>query len=239
MTEISFPQNISFSLEKARKAQIALSRMVIREDRINTPIKYVAGVDVAYAGENSIGAAAVLDYESLKPVEVKLAAVKVKFPYIPTLLSFREMPAAAAAVRRLEIKPDIFLVDGQGIAHPYRLGFASHFGVTLNVPAIGVAKRILCGEVVGEVGVWRPIVHGGEVVGAAVYTRRGSKPIYVSIGHRVSLETAIKVVLACTRGHKIPKPLRVSHMSAEGAKKEFMQDIYSPKGSIGRILGGH
>ncbi|MEM2607354.1 MAG: deoxyribonuclease V [Candidatus Bathyarchaeia archaeon] len=220
-------------MEKARKAQIVLSKMVIREDQINMPIKYVAGVDVAYAGNNSIGVAAVLNYESLKPVEVKLATVKAKFPYMPTLLSFREMPAAVAAIKRLDIKPDVFLVDGQGVAHPYRLGFASHLGVTLNVPAIGVAKRILCGEVVGEGDVWRPIVHEGEVVGAAVYTRRGSKPVYVSIGHKVSLETAIKVVLACTRGHRIPEPLRISHISAERAKEEFMQDIYSPKGSIG------
>lgn len=229
MSRIKIPDNVSFSLEKARRAQIALSKMIIKEDKLNMPIKYIAGVDVAYAGDNAIGAVAVLDYETLKPVEIKLAAVKVKFPYVPTLLSFREMPAAVAAIRRLETKPDIFLVDGQGIAHPYRLGFASHLGVTLNVPSIGVAKRILCGEITGEGNVWRPIVHEGEIVGAAVHTKLGSKPVYVSIGHRVSLETAIKIVLACSKGHRIPEPLRMSHICAKKAKKEFMKDNYSSK----------
>ncbi|MBS7640837.1 MAG: deoxyribonuclease V [Candidatus Bathyarchaeia archaeon] len=228
MIEFSLPPNISFSLEKARRVQTALSKMVIREDRINAPIKYVAGVDVAYAEEYAIGAVAVLSYETLEPVEVKTALVKVRFPYVPTLLSFREMPAAVAAIKKLEIKPNVFLVDGQGIAHPYRLGFASHLGVTLNVPTIGVAKRLLCGEVLGDSSVWRPVVHEGEVVGGAVYTKHGTKPIYVSIGHMVSLETAIKIVLACTRGYRIPEPLRLSHISAERIKKEFVPHINSP-----------
>lgn len=227
MSEINLPPNISFSLEKARRAQIALSKMVIKEDRISMPIKYVAGVDVAYVGEHAVGAAAVLKIDDLKPLEVKLSFVKVKFPYIPTLLSFREMPAAVAAIRKLETTPDIFLVDGQGIAHPYRLGFASHLGVALDIPTIGVAKRLLCGEVVGHGDLWRPIIHDGEVVGAAVYTKRGAKPIYVSIGHRVSLETAIRIVVACTKNHRIPEPLHISHTSAERAKKEFMRGLHS------------
>ncbi|MEM1586539.1 MAG: deoxyribonuclease V [Candidatus Bathyarchaeia archaeon] len=221
MSEIKIPPDMNFFLEKARRAQITLSRMVIREDQISMPIRYVCGIDVAYAGEHSIGAAAVLSYEILKPIEIKLAVVKTKFPYIPTLLSFREMPAAVAAIKRLEISPDVFLVDGQGIAHPYRLGFASHLGVTLNIPTIGVAKRLLCGEVLGEGDIWKPIVHNGEVVGGAVYTKSGAKPVYISVGHRVSLESAIKIVLACTRDHRIPEPLRLAHISAENAKREF------------------
>ncbi|MEM1550933.1 MAG: endonuclease V, partial [Candidatus Bathyarchaeia archaeon] len=113
------------------------------------------------------------------------------------------------------------LVDGQGVAHPYRLGFASHLGVTLNVPTIGVAKSLLCGEILEGSDLWKPIVYEGEVVGGAVYTRRGAKPVYVSIGHKVSLETAIKIVLACTREHRIPEPLHVAHISAEKAKREI------------------
>lgn len=215
---------ICFSLERARRIQMELSKRVIRHDQMNTPIRYVAGVDIAYAGGYSIGAVAVLSYEGLRPIEVKLSAVKTVFPYIPTLLSFREMAPASSAIKRLKVKPDIFLVDGQGIAHPYRLGFASHLGVALDAPTIGVAKRILCGammEPLGGDGLWRPIVHEGEVVGGAVYTKRGAKPIYVSIGHRVSLDTAIRIVLACTRDHRIPEPLRIAHISAERAGREI------------------
>ncbi|MEM1514656.1 MAG: deoxyribonuclease V [Candidatus Bathyarchaeia archaeon] len=225
INRIKLPPNVNFSIEKARRAQIALSKMVIREDQISMPIKYVAGVDVAYVKDLSIGAAAVLRYESLKPLEVKLAIVKTKFPYIPTLLSFREMPAAVAAIKKLENKPDVFLVDGQGIIHPYRLGFASHLGVTLDVPTIGVAKSLLCGEVLSGGDIWRPIIHEGEVVGGAVYTKHGAKPIYVSIGHKVSLETAIKIVLACTKDCRIPEPLRISHISAKRMKRGFIEGL--------------
>lgn len=203
-----------------------LSKRVIKRDQINMPIKYVAGVDVAYAGEYSIGAVAVLRYGDLNPVEVELASVKTVFPYIPTLLSFREMAPASSAIRKLTTKPDVFLVDGQGIAHPYRLGFASHLGVVLNVPTIGVAKKLLCGTVMEPLNdLWRPVMYDGEIVGGAVYTRRGAKPVYVSIGHMVSLETAIKVVLECTSGYRIPEPLRIAHIYAEKAKKQIKQQV--------------
>lgn len=222
MAEMHKPPTINFSLEKARRIQLALSRMVIKQDQIDAPIKYVAGVDVAYIGDYSIGAVAVLDYETLRPIEIKLAFVKTSFPYVPTLLSFREMPPAVSAIKRISVKPNVFLVDGQGLAHPYRLGFASHLGVTLNLATIGVAKRLLCGEVRGrKEDIWRPIIHEGEVVGGAVYTKRGSKPVYVSIGHKVSLETAIKIILTCVRNNRIPEPLRVAHISAERAKREL------------------
>ncbi|MBS7605217.1 MAG: deoxyribonuclease V [Candidatus Bathyarchaeia archaeon] len=239
VSDIRLPLNINFSLEKARKTQIILSKMVIREDRINTPIRYVAGIDLAYTDKYSIGAAAVLSYEDLKPIEVKLAVTEVKFPYIPTLLSFREMPAAAAAIKRLETKPDVFLVDGQGLAHPYRLGFASHLGVTLNIPTIGVAKKLLCGEILKGDGLWRPIIYEGEVVGGAVYTKREAKPVYVSIGHRVSLETAIKIVLDCTKGHRIPEPLRIAHIHAKKAKRDYLSKHNSSFRFSGEGWNGH
>ena len=111
------------------------------EDRLPTKIKAVAGVDVSYADGIGVGAVTVLEYESLKPLETQVAARQVKMPYIPTLLSFREIPPAMAAINRLKLKPDVFLVDAQGIAHPYRCGFASHLGLAIGKPTIGAAKK--------------------------------------------------------------------------------------------------
>lgn len=220
------PQNIRFSIERARRIQESLSRRVIVEDCFSKPIELVAGVDVAYAHGFSFGAAVVLEYGSMKPVESSVARVETRFPYIPTLLSFREIPPAVSAIRKLTVKPDVFLVDGQGIAHPYRLGFASHLGVTLDIVTVGVAKSLLCGDI-GEGGCefWKPIIFGGEVVGGAVFTKFGAKPIYVSVGHKISLETAIKIVLDCSREHRIPEPLRMAHMLAEKTKRGIMTEI--------------
>lgn len=224
--EISL-QKIGFSLERARRIQRDLSRRVILEDRFPTPIRYVAGVDVAYAKGYSIGAVAVLDYDSMKTIDLKISRVKTRFPYIPTLLSFREIPPAVSAIRKLDVMPDITLVDGQGIAHPYRLGFASHLGVVLDIATVGVAKSLLCGEMIHQLekDLWKPILYDGEIIGAAVSTRRGSKPIYVSVGHKVNLETAVRVVLGCSIGYRIPEPLRAAHVAAEKTKREMMDEM--------------
>ncbi|MEM3479399.1 MAG: deoxyribonuclease V [Candidatus Bathyarchaeia archaeon] len=219
-------KNISFSVEKARKLQLLLSKKVIVQDRVNTPIKYVAGVDVAYHDKLSIGAVAVFEYASLRPVELKLARVETRFPYIPTLLSFREVPAAASAIKKLDVKPDVFLVDGQGVAHPYRFGLASHLGVVLDLCTIGVAKSLLCGEVIeSENSYWKPIVHEGEIVGGAVFTKPNAKPVYVSVGHKISLESAVKVVLACLKKHRLPEPLHEAHVAAQRAKREIKRSL--------------
>jgi len=218
---------IGFSLERARKIQRDLSKRVILEDCFPTPIRHIAGVDVAYAKGFSIGAVAVLDYGSMRIVELKISKVETRFPYIPTLLSFREIPPAVSAIRKLSIKPDILLVDGQGIAHPYRLGFASHLGIVLDMATIGVAKSLLCGNVVHdyEGELCRPIIHDGEVIGMAVYPRRGSKPIYVSIGHKVALKSAVRIVLECCRGCRIPEPLRAAHIVAEKTKRKVISEM--------------
>lgn len=205
-----------FSVKKARTEQQRLSKLVIREDNLPPNIRYVAGVDVAYTGNMSIGSVAVLDFSTLSIMESQTASMKTCISYIPTLLSFRELSPARAAIRKLKRQPDIFLVDGQGLAHPYRLGFASHLGVTLDRPTIGVAKKILCGQVgpTNEKG-WAPITHRGETIGASV-SKGGKKPIYVSIGHKVSLETAIEIVRHCTLHYRIPEPIRAAHkMAAE------------------------
>ncbi len=172
----------------------------------------MAGVDVSYVGNVGIGAIAVLDYASLEVVETQTANVPVKVPYIPTLLSFREIPPAMACIKKLKVQPDVFLVDGQGLAHPYRCGFASHLGLALGKPTVGAAKSRLIGtpvETAGEVF----LVDRDQVVGAVVTTKHGCKPVYVSIGHLVSLATAVKIVRHCAKS-RIPEPLLQAHRLA-------------------------
>jgi len=215
-----------FSVAKAHQMQLRLSKRVIREDRLPKTLHYVAGVDVAYVGGWSIGVVAVLDYSSLSMVETQKARVKTQVPYIPTLLSFREINPAKAAIKKLKTSPDVFLIDAQGIAHPYRLGFASHLGLLLDKPTIGVAKSLLCGQVepVNQQG-WAPISDRGEVIGVAIKRTEKEKPVYVSIGHKVSLETAIKIVEHCTRSARVPEPIRIAHVIATEEKKKHKQEI--------------
>jgi len=204
-----------FSTEKAKKLQLSLSKKVVREDRLPERINYVAGVDVAYTDGHAIGAVAVLEYDTLKTVETRTSFQAASVPYIPTFLSFREIPPAVSAINTLSIKPDVFLVDGHGFAHPRRLGFASHLGLVVDAVTVGVAKSLLCGEIVDkETGGWKPIMHEGSTVGAAVYARPSVKPVYVSIGHKISLETAIEIVKHCTKNYRIPEPIREAHKSA-------------------------
>jgi len=214
----------SFSVEKAHAAQLQLSKQVIREDVLPESISYVAGVDVTYARGVSIGAVAVLDFASLKTTESRAVCVKTRFPYIPTLLAYREIPPALLAIKKLQVRPDVFLVDGQGIAHPYRLGFASHLGLVVDAPTIGVAKSLLCGEVgsFDDQGC-APITDGGEIIGAAVIPKPGGKPIYVSVGHRVSLKRAISIVTHCARAYRVPEPIRKAHMLAGEEKRKLAQ----------------
>jgi deoxyribonuclease V len=199
-----------------------MSKQIIFEDRLPKNIHVVAGVDVAYTKDTSIGAVAVLDYDSLKLVESRTAISKTRMLYIPTLLSFREIPVSVTSIRKLRVQPDLFLVDGQGFAHPYRCGFASHLGLVLGRPTIGVAKSRLFGEVenrkIEEVALLK---HEGEVVGAAVTTKQGSRPMYVSVGHMVSLETAIRIVKECARESRIPEPLTKAHETANAEKRKI------------------
>jgi len=206
--------------------QLRLSKRVVREDKLPKTLRYVAGVDVAYVGDLSIGAVAVLSYSSLSLVETRIAHTKTRFPYIPTLLSFREVKPAQTAIEKLKTPPDVFLVDAQGIAHPYRLGFASHLGLLLDKPTIGVAKSLLCGQVesVNKDG-WTPMTDRGEVIGAAIKRDEKTQPIYVSIGHKVSLERAIEIVKHCTKSARVPEPVHIAHTIAHEEKKKRKQKI--------------
>jgi len=212
-----------FSIEKAHKVQLELSKRVIRENVLPQRIRLVAGVDVAYLGNTSIGAVSVLDFQSLKLIEFQVSRVKTRFPYVPTLLSFREIAPAVAAIKKLKNQPDVFLVDGHGFAHPYKFGFASHLGVVLNKPTVGVAKSLLCGELgdFNEDG-WAPILEKNETIGAAVVTKQNKKPVYVSVGHMISLEKAITIVKQSTRKHRLPEPLRIAHIKAAEAKRKIL-----------------
>lgn len=212
------------SVQKAHEMQLLLSKRVIMEDMLPKNLHYVAGVDAAYFDEWSIGAVAVLNYASLSVVETRKARVKADFPYIPTLLSFRELKPAQAAVGKLKTDPDVFLVDAQGVAHPYRLGFASHLGLVLNKPTVGVAKSLLVGQVgmVNQKG-WAPIIDKDEIIGAAIRRTENEQPIYVSIGHKVSLEKAINIVRCCTKSSRIPEPIRIAHIMATKEKKKYKE----------------
>jgi deoxyribonuclease V len=203
--------------------QKRISQKIIFEDTLPDKIEYVAGVDISYQNEKSIGAVAVLDYKSLQVVETKIAYVKTRIPYVPTLLSFREIPPAYSAVKKLKIEPEVFMVDGQGFAHPYGLGFASHLGLIIDKPTVGVAKSRLYGRVraVDEHKQVELLKEKGKVVGAEILTRQGTKPVYVSVGHKVSLDRAVKLVLDCAVKYRLPEPTRSAHKLATNEKKKL------------------
>ena len=184
-------------------------------------MRRVCGLDVHYdeAGRTARAAAVVMGLPGLETIEHAIARRPASFPYVPGLLSFREMPAALAALEALTVRPDLLLCDGQGIAHPRRCGLASHLGLAADLPSIGVAKTRLVGEhrePGASRGAWASLVDAGEEIGAALRTRAGVKPVYVSIGHRVSLATAIRLVLACSPRYRIPEPLRAADRLARG-----------------------
>ncbi len=215
-------------MRKAHETQIGLSKRIIFEDRLPRKIRLIAGIDVAYFRNVSIGAAVVLDYDSLKPVESQTATCRTSFPYIPTLLSFRELPPVLAAFRRLSVQPDIIMIDGQGFAHPYRCGFACHLGLILNKPTIGVAKSRLIGEAEEDPAEKDVALlkDKSEVLGAIVTTRIGSAPVFVSVGHMISLKSAISIVKHCIHENRVPEPILKAHEAASSEKRKIQ--IHSP-----------
>ncbi len=193
---------------------------MIAEDEVITP-RLIAGIDISAPDAQGVarGAVVALSYPGFGIVEVKVAEGKIRFPYVPGLLSFRESPLILAACEKLCCLPDLVLVDGQGIAHPRRFGLASHVGLFLDLPTIGCAKSILCGQhqpVGEETGSHAELLDKGELVGAALRTKSGVKPIYVSVGHRISLASALQWVIRCCHGHRLPEPTRMAHLAAGG-----------------------
>ena len=217
-TSFSHPWNLGPA--EAIALQQELRARLILEDQLE-PVRRVAGVDVGFEASGTItrAAVAVLRYPELNMLETAIARRPTTFPYVPGLLSFRELPAVLEALEQLQEPPDLLLCDGQGIAHPRRMGIASHLGLLVDLPAIGVAKTRLCGmheEPPNQRGAWTPLRAGNEIIGAVLRTRPGVNPLYISPGHRISLATAVEFVMACCTRYRLPETTRHAHRLASG-----------------------
>lgn len=202
--------------EEARRIQLELREKLVPEPPPGFRPALVGGADVSTErfGDRGYAGVVVLDADTLETVEEATAVEDLAFPYVPGFLSFRELPAISAAWERLERKPDVLVFDGQGTAHPRRFGVACHGGVLLDVPSVGCAKSLLVGKhgpLGEEKGSTAEIVHRGEVVGVALRTRTGVKPVYVSPGHRMDLPTAVELVLRVSPKYREPETTRRSH----------------------------
>ena len=211
--------------EEAAAIQLSLAGRVSHTNGISEEARYVVGTDISPPDDHGMayGAAVVMRLPDLQVIEVKRSRGRPGFPYVPGLLSFREAPLVLAALDRLTTAPDLLLADGQGLAHPRRFGLACHLGLLADLPAIGCAKSILRGKhgpLDSARGSWVPLEDKGEIVGAALRTRDGVNPIYVSIGHKVDLPAAIRWVLACGAGYRMPEPTRLAHLAAAGKLEE-------------------
>lgn len=212
------PWNLSST--EAIALQRELRTQLILDDRLGL-VQRIAGVDVGFEAGGTVtrAAVAVLGYPGLELLETAIARRPTTFPYIPGLLSFRELPAVLEALEQLSELPDLLLCDGQGIAYPRRLGIASHLGLLVDLPLVGVAKTRLCGtheESPNQRGAWTPLRVEDEVIGAVLRTRPGVKPLYISPGHRISLATAIQYVMACCTRYRLPETTRHAHRLASG-----------------------
>jgi len=203
---------------------------VVLEDSLDLErIQIVAGCDMSFSKGSGKGFAAVclFRFPDLELIETATAVGDVDFPYIPGLLSFREVPLLAEAYRNLRHKPNVLICDGQGYAHPRRLGLACHLGIELDIPTAGAAKSRLVGEYEepGQVkGSSSALTHGEEIIGAVLRTRDGVKPIFVSPGHKMNFSTAVALVLACSPKYRIPEPTRLADMKVAELKRNWLRE---------------
>jgi deoxyribonuclease V len=220
MHKIDWP----ITIPEARAVQHLLKGKVRIIPLKKTP-RFIAGVDAAFADDQIICAACLYRYPQLTLIEDAHTEMRNLFPYVPGFLSFREGPVIINAIKKLSIKPDLILIDGQGIAHPIRLGLASHIGVLLNVPTIGCAKSRLLGEYqepAPEKGSRSPLFCHDEVVGAVLRTRDSIRPLFISPGHRIDLKSSIEIVLNCIGKYRIPEPLRRADFLSKRGKQEIL-----------------
>jgi len=218
---MTFTHTWDLSPAEARRLQEELQEQVVHEDLTTGPPARVAGIDIGFERNGAVtrAAAVVLGYPGLEVVDKSIARRPTRFPYVPGLLSFRECPAALAALDRLTVSADVLVCDGQGYAHPRRFGLACHLGLLTGIPSIGVAKSRLIGvhDPVPETkGAWVPLRDRGETVGAVLRTRRGIKPVFVSVGYGFTLATAIDLVLGLTPRYRLPETSRHAHRLASG-----------------------
>lgn len=218
---MTFPDLHPWNLtpKEAVALQRELASRIILRDEIAEPLRLVAGVDVSCSRFAPEVYAAVVLFDLVEDIviEIATAASAEAFPYVPGLLSFRELPVVLAAFRKLVGVPDIVLVDGQGIAHPRRLGIASHLGLWLDLPTIGCAKSRLCGEHAqpgARRGEWASLYDSAGEIGRVVRTRDKIKPLFISPGHKVSFDRAAQIVLECGRGYRLPEPTRQAHVES-------------------------
>ena len=218
------PWNISPG--EAVDIQRQLADQVVIQSFVREP-ELVAGLDISGVGPDGRATAAVvvLSYPELDMIECRIASSEVAFPYVPGLLSFRETPVLTPLLESLTAVPDVLLIDGQGIAHPRRFGIACHLGLIFDIPTIGCAKSRLTGsfeEPAPVKGSHTMLMDGEEAIGAAVRTRDGTRPIFVSVGHKIDLESALGIVLACAPKYRIPEPTRRAHLAAAGKIASFI-----------------
>ena len=224
--KIGQPHRWDISIQEAVTQQKKLATMVSFTPSVSG-IHLVAGVDVrtpVYSRGEAAAAVVVMTYPGLEVVDVSFKIVQVTFPYVPGLLSFREIPLLEGAFDKIRIIPDIVIVDGHGIAHPRRIGIASHLGLLLDIPTIGCAKSRLIGEYREpgiEAGRFSYLTDNAERIGAVVRTRTGTKPVFVSVGNKINLAQAISVTLSCCKGYRLPEPTRQAHIIAN-TKKELL-----------------
>jgi len=211
------------NLEELVKIQQRVAKLVKQKDCFKR-LERVAGCDISFArGDLAYAACVVLDYRTLEVQGERVKRVKVKFPYIPTFLAFRELDGMLKAVQGVDA--DVYMVGAQGLAHPRRAGLASHLGVVIDKPTLGVAKSRLVGEAktpADRRGACTLLKDRGETVGAVVRSKENSKPVYVSVGHKLTLKTAIGIVLSTTRGYRLPEPIRAAHNLATRAMREAL-----------------
>lgn len=227
---MDFPQLHDWTVEygEAVVLQRELAGRVRLENAVPSPLRTVAGVDASYEknGDHFFASVVVLSYPDLQVIEVASASSRVSFPYIPGLLSFRELPVVLEAFRNLKTVPDVILVDGQGIAHPRRLGLASHLGLWLDIPTVGCAKTRLCGDC-ADPGPTRgdrePLSLGGETVGTVLTTRDGISPLFISPGHLIEIDAAADLVLNCCQGYRVPEPTRLAHLETNRRRAEALE----------------
>ncbi len=218
---------------RAIEVQREFAGRVIEQDEF-AHVERIAGVDVGFEGENkdlARAAVVILRFPELTVIESSIARRPVAFPYVPGLLAFREAPVVLDALAQVKHDPDMLIVDGQGRAHPRRLGIASHLGVLLDCPAIGCAKSRLIGEfrMPGQkVGASAPLMDGRKQIGVVLRTREKANPLFISVGHRVSLKTAVKFVLECLRGYRLPEPTRLAHHVASGGVIDLSEKPNQP-----------
>jgi deoxyribonuclease V len=231
MNGIPNPQWLFFeSIDNAKAAQKEMAKKVLLEDAFNKPIEFIGGMDVSntpFDPEQMIfGATIVCSYPSLSILQKGIHANKQTFPYVPGLLGFREVPTLIQAYNQLSLFPDVIMVDGHGVSHPRGLGIASHVGVLLDIPTMGVAKSILVGTpatpLSEEVGSMVPLLWKGKEIAMMVRTKKRCSPLIISAGHKITLKTAVQLVMSCLKKYRLPEPTRYAHLAANEIRRSFL-----------------